>query len=118
MAKARKSTARRKLSPPKSRERDAVNIRVVPDISSDPPTYYINYADINHSANEFSLIAIRVPSRFTKEKQAEIIKTKEILIEPVVQLLLPPAVMAGLGEAIATQLKKYEERFGKIKRGA
>lgn len=116
---AAKSKATENASEKKARAKQkpsTLAVKVVPNITSDTPTYYVNYADIGHSANEFSFVALRVPARVTNEQKEEATKTGSLVVEAVVQLLFPPSLMPGLEKAVAIQIAKYEQTHGKIKR--
>jgi len=61
-----------------------------------------------------TMVVARVPAKQSKLATAEMRQTGELLIEPDVQVLLPPTVVPGLIKALTLQLEKYEERFGPV----
>ena len=79
------------------------------EIRPDTPSYYVNYIGVSHTAYDFTLSALKLPSPFTPE-QAELAKRGEqIPIEPIVQLVIPPLLIEGLIKALIDQKAKHEK---------
>ena len=79
------------------------------DVKSDTPSYYVNFIGVSHTAYDFTLSAIRVPSPFSQE-QIDLAKSgQQIPIEPIVQLVMPPLLVDGLIKALTDQKAKHEK---------
>jgi hypothetical protein len=79
------------------------------DVKPDTPSYYVNYMGVSHTAYDFTLSATKIPSPLTPE-QTELAKSgKQIPLEPVVQLIVPPLLVDGLIKALTDQKEKYEK---------
>jgi hypothetical protein len=76
------------------------------EVRPDTPSYYVNFIGVSHSAYDFTLSAIKIPSPLTPG-QAEAAKSGEIPLEPVVQLVVPPLLIDGLIKALIDQKDKY-----------
>jgi hypothetical protein len=79
------------------------------DIRPDTPSFYVNYITVSHTAYDFTLSATKIPSPFTPE-QVEVAKNgKPILLEAMLQVVLPPLLVEGLIKALIDQKEKYEK---------
>lgn len=94
----------------------ATSAMVKPQFStpSDLPNYYVNHIEINVSKYEFALTAGRLPARMTDEQKQDIEENMRLLVEPTLQLLIPPNLINGLIKALNTQKDMYEKHFGKL----
>lgn len=81
---------------------------------AETPFYYINFMSVGHSAYDFVLGATRVPYPLSAEQLKTATNGKPVVLEPTLQLVVPPAIAKGLMEAIGDQIQKYEQQFGKI----
>lgn len=82
------------------------NVRL--DVRPDTPSHYVNYIAVSHTAYDFTISAIKMPSPLAQE-QLEIAKSgQQIPIEPIVQLIVPPLLIDGLIKALTDQKAKYE----------
>jgi hypothetical protein len=100
-----------------SKELDRFAIQIKPDPKPDTPSYYINYASVAHSDYEFSLAVLRVPTPLTAEQTESARKGEPVLIEPILQLVIPPKLVDGLINALSIQKDIYESENGPIKSG-
>jgi hypothetical protein len=96
---------KRKPQKPKVQEATA---RVRIEVKSDTPSYYVNFIGVSHTAYDFTLSAIKIPSPLTPE-QTEASKSGEIPIEPLLQLVIPPLLVDGLIIALTDQKARYEQ---------
>ena len=104
MAKAKKSEPREGIQ--------ILKIHLEP--RQETPFYYVNYMSIASSSNEFVIGAVRVPFPLTADQMEQLQKDGQLIVEPTVQLVVPPAVAKGLIKALTEQVEKYEAQFGKI----
>jgi len=84
-------------------------VQVQWDVKADTPSYYVNYMGVSHTAYDFTLSAAKIPSPLTREQAALVTSDKEIPIEPIVQLVVPPLLVDGLIKALTDQKEKYEK---------
>ena len=87
--------------------RSPMSINIMPDPKPDTPAYYINYAAVSHSQYDFSLSVLRIPAQLTQEQTELAKKGSDVLIEPILQLIIPPRLIDGLITALNTQKEKY-----------
>jgi hypothetical protein len=95
-----------------TQEEIAVKVRVEPTDAT--PVFYVNYAEVSHNVNEFSVLCTRIP---TKPDQAtmDLVREKGIYsVEATASLIVPPTLMRGLIRAMQAQVDKYQEKFGRI----
>jgi hypothetical protein len=85
------------------------NAQVQLDVNPDTPSYYVNYVAISHTAYDFTLSAIKIPSPLTQELVEATKSGKPMCLEPVLQLVLPPLLVDGLIKALLDQKEKYEQ---------
>jgi hypothetical protein len=77
------------------------------DVRSDTPSYYVNFIAVSHTAYDFTLTAAKIPSPLTEE-QIELAKSgKQIPVEPILQVVMPPLVAEGLIKALTDQKAKH-----------
>lgn len=120
MAKPKTSTKRRTTKkPPMKTKKTAGTAQLVPAkvvvrVNEDTPDYYINYAEVASSLNEFSLYGARVPTKLSAFELEELQKSGQIAVEPLVQLTMPITIINGLINALKTQMALYEDQFGKF----
>lgn len=96
----------------KTPEADAVAAKVVLHPSEDTPQYYVNYAEIASSQNEFSIYGVRIPTKFPPDEVETIKKSGELHLEPEVQIIIPVTVIQGLIDALTRQRDFYAAEFG------
>lgn len=88
------------------------------DISSDTPSYYVNYMAVGHTKHDFTISVARVPSFLTPDQEARVKKESIFSMEAALQLVVPPTLIKGLIEALTKQINKYEKETGqKVKNG-
>lgn len=92
-----------------------LTVRLAMDVTEDTPVYYVNYAEVNFHANEFTVSAVRVPPRPSAARMEEAAETGRLRIECSVQLVLPVGVVPGLIRALSVQKENYENQWGLIK---
>jgi len=86
-----------------------LTVQVRLDVKSDTPSYYVNYIAVSHTAYDFTLSAAKMPSPPTQE-QTELAKSgKQIPLEAVLQLVVPPLLIDGLIHALIDQKAKQEK---------
>ena len=100
----------KKASQPKSPKELAVKISF--EASDNVPSYYINHAEVGSSRHEFVLLCGKVPTKATAQQIATATETGQLVLEPLVQLFIPPTLMNGLIDALTEQKKKYEKQHG------
>ncbi len=116
MAKSKKAAARKTDGVGARRAEAEVALSIDVTSGPDTPTYYINMAEIHHTAHEFGMAVVRTPGKMPKER-LEALKTAGQLVVPAdVLLLFPPTMLPGLIEALTLQRDKFESRFGPIVR--
>lgn len=93
-----------------------VPVTIQPDIKPETPTYYINFASVAHTEFDFLLSVIRIAPQFTLDQIASAEAGKPIMIEPLLQLIIPPRLIEGLIAALTTQKEKYEQKCGQIRK--
>jgi len=96
-------------------EQHVATVRVFLDVTEDVPTFYVNYAEVAHSANEFVLLGARLPTKPSATQLAEAAETGDLKLQPVFQALLPTTLIPGLIAVLSAQRAAYEARFGPIK---
>lgn len=113
MAKAKKPAPKSVAKKPVG-DSTTLAAKVVLHASDETPDYYINYAEMASSANEFSLYGVRVPTKLSDLALSTIREAGTIDLEPSVQLTMPITLIDGLINALQTQKGLYEAQFGKI----
>jgi len=91
-----------------------ISVNIQPDPKPDTPSYYVNYAAVSHSDYDFIVSVLRVPAPLTPEQTALAKKGRAVLIEPILQLIVPPRLVDGLITALNVQKEKYEQEHGPI----
>ena len=114
MPKAPKGKKRPAPSRKKTPEAAAVAAKVVLHPTDDTPQYYVNYAEIATSQNEFSIYGVRVPTKFPPDEVETIKESKEIHLEPDVQIIIPVTMIQGLIDALVRQRDFYAAEFGTV----
>lgn len=90
-------------------------IKIAIDSSEEAPVYYANYMEVAHSNHDFTIAAVRVPTKLPLDR----LRTAQenggsYHLEAAVVLVLAPTVIPGLIMALSAQQAAYEKRFGKI----
>lgn len=94
---------------------NSLSIKILPDPKPDTPAYYINYAAVSHSQYDFLLSVLRTPAQLTHEQTELAKKGSAVLVEPILQLNIPPRLIDGLIKALNIQKEKYEQEHGPIR---
>lgn len=81
-------------------------------ITDDTMAYYINFAEVGCSPNEFSIAAARIPTTLTPDKFEAAKKAGSLVFNADVQLIIPPTVIPGLIRALTMQKDNYEKVIG------
>lgn len=89
-----------------------LNIQLEP--KADTPFYYANFIVVTHSAAEFSIGITRVPLPLLPDQVQYLLKDKAIMMEPTLQIIVPPSTAKGLIKALQDQVSQYESQFGEI----
>ncbi len=98
----------------KTPETKPVAAKVVLHPSEDTAQYYINYAEVAVSQNEFSIYGVRIPTK-PRPYEVEAIKISgELHLEPEVQIIIPVTVIQGLIDALIRQRDLYTAQFGTV----
>jgi hypothetical protein len=79
------------------------------DVKSDTPSYYVNYVAVSHTAYDLTLSVIKIPSPLSQELTEVTKSGKPMLLEPILQLILPPLLVDGLIKALVDQKEKHEK---------
>jgi hypothetical protein len=82
-------------------------IRLV--VRSETPSYYVNYIAVSHTAYDFTLSAVKIPSPLTQEQAETAANGNQIPVEPILQLVVPPLLVDGLIKALMDQKSRYEQ---------
>jgi hypothetical protein len=94
-------------------EHQEITTQVQLAVKVDTPSYYVNYIGVSHTAYDFTLSVIKIPSPLTQEL-AEIAKSgKPMPLEPILQLVVPPLLVDGLIKALVDQKQKYEKTLAR-----
>lgn len=99
----------------KGQEETILAVRVTLRESEDTPVYYINYAELYSSQNEFGISVARVPTKPRPEDIEEAKKSGAIRVETMLQLVMPPTIIPGLINALKRQKESFERLYGEIK---
>jgi len=94
----------------------SVEVRIQPDLKPDTPSYYVNFAAVAHTQYDFVVSVLRVPPQLTPQQTEVAKKGGVVLLEPTLQLILPPRLVDGLIKVLTTQKEKYEKDHGPIQR--
>ena len=90
-------------------------VRVILEVGSDVPSYYINYADVAQSNHEFTLSVAKMPTRLGPQAVRTLQETGELHVETLLQLLIPPTLLPSLLKALTVQKDLYEKAHGPIR---
>jgi hypothetical protein len=93
----------------KKRQAPEPNAHLRIDVNSDTPSYYVNFMAVSHTAYDFTLTVTKIPSPFTQEQSALAKSGKQIPVEPILQLVMPPLLIDGLIKALTDQKEKHEK---------
>jgi hypothetical protein len=85
------------------------------DTRPDTPSYYVNYMGVSHTPFEFTLSAAKIPAQLSEEQVNTAKKNEPVVLETILQLIVPPLLIEGLILALTDQKKKYEETIAKVK---
>ncbi len=95
-------------------EPQEIQVQVAFNYVEDLSSYYVNHAEVANTQHEFVILCGRLPAKLSPS-QTQVAKEKgKILIDPLVQLTVPPTLIDGLITALKTQKERYEKRHGKI----
>jgi hypothetical protein len=75
------------------------------------PFYYVNYISVSHLAYDFTMSVAKLPSIITPDQVAVVQSGQPLVMEPTLQLVIPPTLIKGLIFALTEQVRKYEEQF-------
>lgn len=91
-----------------------VQAQIVIGEPGDIPNYYSNFIEVGHNQHEFVLNFVRTPTSLSPSKMQEIAQTGKIVVEPILQVTLPPTLIPGLLKALQLQKEKFNKAFGQI----
>lgn len=116
MAPAKKAARKsdRKKASTKQQEAESLSAKVVIHPSEDTPFFYINYAEIVISENDFNLYGVRVPAKLAPSEINILKESGEINVEPIVHLIIPITIIDGLINALTRQKEVYKQQQDKI----
>ena len=109
MARGRKAQSSPREKTP---EAESLAAKIVLHPSEDTPQYYINYAEVACSQNEFSIYGVTILTKLPPDEVKAIKKSKELHLEPAVQIIIPVTVIQGLIDALIKQRDFYAAEFG------
>ena len=112
--KQKKASARRAQAK-KTEEAQPLIVKIALEPTDDIPLYYINHIEISHTRHDFSLSCAHVPTTFPTKVIDEAKHSGVITLQPLIRLIVPPTLIAGIIKALQAQKSKYEDSFGKIK---
>lgn len=96
----------------KSPKHVAINLKI--EVKPDTPYYYTTFMTVSHGPHDFTISVGKAPSFFTAEQIADAQKGEALVVESILQLIVPPRVTVSLIEALKIQVQNYEQQFGKI----
>jgi hypothetical protein len=79
------------------------------DFRSDTPSYYVNFIAVSHTAYDITLTVAKIPSPLTEEQTDLATNGKQISVEPILQLVMPPLVADSLIKALTDQREKHQK---------
>jgi len=93
--------------------------QVVPRVvvTPDTPSYYVNYILVSNTQYDFCLSVTRLGSPLPAEQVERIKKGEPLLMDAILQIIMPPAVAEGLIKALTEQHHKYQEALAQQKEG-
>ena len=78
---------------------------------------YANHAEVSHTQHDFSITFAKIPSKLSADRIREVQAAKQLILEPLMQVVIPTSLMAGLIDALTIQQAKHKAlKPGKIKR--
>jgi len=97
--------------PPKKKEAEpGTNIQVTVNVT-EGPVYYINYAEVTNTPNDFSILGTRLPPKPSQEMIDELKKGGSIDLDTIVQIVFPVSMISGLIRALQTRKEMYEKFY-------
>jgi hypothetical protein len=69
----------------------------------------VNIIAVSHTAYDITLSAAKIPSPLTQEQTELAANGKQLPIEPIIQLVMPPLVADSLIKALTDQKAKYDK---------
>lgn len=84
-------------------------VRIAISVNEETPVYYVNFAELSNTPNDFSLTCVRVPSKPTKFMAEEAKNTGTMTLNSNVQLVFPVGMLHGLIKALQTGREIYEK---------
>ena len=94
-----------------------VTIKIGIETDDDTSVVYANHVEISHSIHDFCISFARVPSKLSSEKLEELKNDLKIDVPALIQVVVPPTLIAGLIRALVDQRDMYENNFTKIPDG-
>jgi hypothetical protein len=91
---------------------ETVQVRAAVEVPEGTPSYYANFIEITHTKWDFSLVAARLPAKWTPSKVAEMQATGSLAIPAEMTLVIPTTLVAGLIRALTVQKEAYEKETG------
>ncbi len=83
-------------------------------VNESTPTFYVNNAEVGHTAYDFSVTCSKIPVKLPADMTARVKADGKLDLEALVQVVLPPGLIPGLIRALTVQKGLYEERYGEI----
>jgi len=91
-----------------------VKFQLLPSESTS--SFYCNYVEVAHSPYEFSLSFAKILTKLRPEQISTAKAGQPLVVDSMVQVEVPTNLVPGLIKALNIERKKYEKRFGKIRK--
>lgn len=86
--------------------------RIALQVPPETPIYYVNYAEIGFTAHEFSLTAVRAPTKLSPAVLEMVRAEGTLTLDADIQLVIPPTMIPGLIRALSISKDQYEQSTG------
>src|SRR6188768_1206425 len=93
---------------------EEVTLNVVMDPEPGSPAIFVNHFEVQVNLHEFTILASRLPTKPNSRDLANAQASGQFVIEPDVQLVLPPTLIPKLIAALEASLANYEERWAPV----
>jgi hypothetical protein len=78
---------------------------------TEEPVYYINYAEVTNTPNDFSILGTRLPAKPSDVMISDLKKGGSIVLDALVQIVFPVSMIPGLIRALQTRKDMYEKFY-------
>jgi len=111
---ARLAKAKRKKAAEQAPTERPNKVKVTLTVNEGTPVHYMNYAEVNITAHDFTLTGGRIPSKPDRAAVEAALASGTMAIESDFQIIIPTNVIPGLIRALITQKESYERQVGPI----